>query len=122
MRILTRNQQDNGTVILNQDDLEQIGVSVSSNNGSLSKRTSRVIVGNLTRLQALQVNGPVGEDEWKTISHLEIRDNTAGLASSQVNYPVSGTVFASLLIDHSVKYILLFVLIYLPFHYFFVSD
>lgn len=80
-----------------------------------------MITGNLTRLQALQINGPVGEDEWKTISHLEIRDNEAGLASSQVNYPVSGTVFASLLFDHTIKYALLFVLIYATLQYFLFS-
>lgn len=84
-------------------------------------RTTRIIVGNLTRPQALQLNGPVGEDEWKSISHLEVRDNEAGVASSQINYPVSGAVFASLLFDHCIKYILLFILIYLPFNYLFAK-
>ncbi|KAJ5462600.1 hypothetical protein N7475_007544 [Penicillium sp. IBT 31633x] len=69
----------------------------------------------------LGLNGPVGEDEWKSISHLEIRDNEAGVASSQINYPVSGTVFASLLFDHCIKYILLLILIYLPFNYLFAK-
>ncbi|CAI7669926.1 unnamed protein product [Penicillium crustosum] len=100
---------EDGTVVLDPDDLDQIGVSVPKGG------TSRVITGNLTRLQALQINGPVGEDEWKTISHLEIRDNEAGPGSSQVNYPVSGAVFASLLFDHTIKYVLLFVLIYVVF-------
>ncbi|CAG7930862.1 unnamed protein product [Penicillium olsonii] len=95
------------------NELDRIGISTPKG------PTTRIIIGNLTRSQALQINGPVGEDEWKSISHLEIRDNQAGLASSQVNYPVSRTVFASLLFDHSIKYILLFVLIYLPFNYFF---
>ncbi|CAG8279863.1 unnamed protein product [Penicillium olsonii] len=95
------------------NELDRIGISTPKG------PTTRIIIGNLTRSQALQINGPVGEDEWKSISHLEIRDNEAGLASSQVNYPVSRTVFASLLFDHSIKYILLFVLIYLPFDYFF---
>ncbi|KAF7514904.1 hypothetical protein PCG10_004293 [Penicillium crustosum] len=97
---------EDGTVVLDRDDLNRIGVSVPDGGNT------RIIIGNLTRLQALQINGPVGEDEWKTISHLEIRDNEAGPASSQVNYPVSGTVFASLLLDHTIKYVLLFVLIY----------
>ncbi|KGO42060.1 hypothetical protein PEX1_056690 [Penicillium expansum] len=101
--------REGGTPILDSDDLNQIGVSIR--NGG----TTRTIIGNLTRPQALQINGPVGKDEWKTISHLEIRDNEAGPASSQVNYPVSGIVFASLLFDHAIKYVLLFVLIYLVF-------
>lgn len=85
-------------------------------------QTTRIIVANLTQLQALQINGPVGDDEWKHIKHLEIKDNVAGASSSQVNYPVSGPVFASLLLDHSIKYILLFVLICLPFYHFFVKN
>ncbi|CAI7588522.1 unnamed protein product [Penicillium viridicatum] len=98
-----------GTVVLNPDDLNPIGVSVPKGG------TTRMITGNLARLQALQINGPVGEDEWKTISHLAIRDNEAGAVSSQVNYPISGAVFASLLLDHTIKYVLLFVLIYVVF-------
>ncbi|KAJ5894634.1 hypothetical protein N7495_006325, partial [Penicillium taxi] len=109
-------RREDGTVVLDPDDLRKMGVS-SPNGG-----TSRIIVGNLTRLQALQINGPIGEDEWKAVSHLEIRGNEAGAASSQVNYPVSGTVFASLLFNHFIKYILLFVLIYLPFNYFFTKN
>ncbi|CAI7597741.1 unnamed protein product [Penicillium discolor] len=108
---LIQNQplHEDGTVALDQSDLNQIGISVTKGG------TTRIITGNLTRLQALQINGPVGEDEWKTISHLEIRDNEAGPGSSQVNYPVSGAVFASLLFDHTIKYVLLFVLIYAVF-------
>lgn len=86
--------------------MNRIGVSVPSGGNT------RITISNLTRLQALQINGPIGEDEWKTISHLEIRDNEAGLASLQVNYPVSGTVFASLLFDHTIKHVSLFVLLF----------
>lgn len=75
--------------MLGPDVLKQIG------NPTSDSKSTRIIIGNLTRLQALQINGPVGEDEWKSISHLEIRDNEAGTASSQANYPVSGMVFAS---------------------------
>ncbi|KAJ5969100.1 hypothetical protein N7501_005348 [Penicillium viridicatum] len=108
---LIKNQplHEEGTVVLGPDDLNQIGVSVPKGG------TTRMITSNLTRLQELQINGPVGEDEWKTISHLAIKDNEAGPVSSQVNYPVSGAVFYSLLLDHTIKYVLLFVLIYVVF-------
>lgn len=99
---------EDGTVVLS-GGLNQIDVSVPKGG------TTRMITGNLTRVQALQINGPVGKDEWKTISHLVTRDNEAGPVSSQVNYPVSGTIFASLLLDHTIKYVLLFVLIYTVF-------
>ncbi|KGO78134.1 hypothetical protein PITC_034820 [Penicillium italicum] len=101
--------REGGTPILDAEGLNRTGVSIP--NGE----STRIIIGNFTKLQALQINGPVGKDMWKAISHLEIRDNEAGLASSQVNYPVSGTVFAALLFDHAIKYVLLFVLIYLVF-------
>ncbi|KAJ9488567.1 hypothetical protein VN97_g4720 [Penicillium thymicola] len=97
---------EDGTVILDRDDLNRIGVSIP-NGGN-----TRMIIGNLTRLQALQINGPVGEDEWKTISHIDIRDNEAGLASSQVNFSVSDTAFTSLMFDHTIKYVLLFALLF----------
>lgn len=116
MRLVSRSLQDislsclqieDGTVVLDPGDLSQIGKLVP-NEGA-----SRIIVGNMTRLQALQINGPVGEDEWISISHLEVKDNNAVAVSTQVNYPVSFRTFLFLLLDNSIKYILLFVLIYL---------
>jgi hypothetical protein len=81
--------------------------------------TERTIVNNLTRVQALQINGPLGEDIWKSISRLEIRDNEAGPISTQVNYPVSLSTFYALLADHLLKYVFLFALLYVPFAYLF---
>jgi hypothetical protein len=40
----------------------------------------------MTQDQAVQVNGPIGEDLWKDISRLEIRDNRALGRSIQINY------------------------------------
>jgi hypothetical protein len=92
-------------VTLDDDDLVSLGLE--------NPETKRVIVENITRTQAFQINGPVGEDQWKKISHIEIRDNTAGSLSSQVNYPVSKTVFFSLLADHFFKYVILATVLYL---------
>ncbi|KAK4868925.1 hypothetical protein LT330_006534 [Penicillium expansum] len=84
-----------GTIVLDPEDLNYIGVSFPRYG------TTRIISNNLTRGQALQINGPIGRDEWTAISHLEIRNNEAESDSTQVNYPISGTQFASLLESRS---------------------
>jgi hypothetical protein len=55
--------------------------------------STRIIVDNLTEEQALQINGPVGEDMWRKVSHLEIKRNKASGNSTQLNYPVNMEVF-----------------------------
>ncbi|RAK72390.1 uncharacterized protein BO72DRAFT_463071 [Aspergillus fijiensis CBS 313.89] len=73
---------------------------------SSSSSTERIIENNLTQQQALQINGPVGEDRWKSISRLVIRQNKATGTSTQVNYPVSASIFYVLLVNHLIKYVL----------------
>jgi len=109
--IENRPPRDDGTVPVSDADMTALGLK--------GPKTTRIIENNLTNFQALQINGPVGEDIWKSISHLEVRNNKAGLNSAQVNYPVSRSIFFTLLADHLVKYILLFALLYLPLAYLF---
>lgn len=52
---------------------------------------------------------PIGRDEWESTAHFKIENNTAGAISSLVNHPISGTVFASLLVDDSMKFVLMFI-------------
>ena len=53
----------------------------------------RIIVDNITEQQALQVNGPIGEDIWRDVNHLEIGHNKASGNSTQFNYPITKDVF-----------------------------
>lgn len=68
--------------------------SASDTNGTAR---SRIIIGNSTKAQALMINGAIGEDLWKDLSHLEIRDNVAEDDSMMVNYAISMDVFEKLL-------------------------
>ena len=51
--------------------------------------TERIVIGNSTKAQALMINGAVGEDLWKDIGRLEIRNNNAEDASTMVNHAIS---------------------------------
>ncbi|PYI29292.1 hypothetical protein BP00DRAFT_417322 [Aspergillus indologenus CBS 114.80] len=82
-------------------------------------KKERVIENNLTQMQALQINGPVGEDRWQSLSRLVIRENRASAFSTQVNYPVSEAVVYALVLDRVVKYLCLFALLYMPFSWLF---
>jgi hypothetical protein len=49
-------------------------------------KTERIIIGNYTQDQALQLNGPIGKDLWAHISRIKICGNRAVGQSIQVNY------------------------------------
>ena len=71
---------DSNIIPLRQTDLEALGLNMSkSEPGKMS--WSR----NLTRDQAKQVNGFVGETEWKTSANLSWNDNVAEGNAWQVN-------------------------------------
>ncbi|KAH8892381.1 hypothetical protein GQ53DRAFT_764190 [Thozetella sp. PMI_491] len=57
----------------------------------------RIIVQNLTRDQALQINGPVGVDMWKDMAFVKIEGNAAAGTAIQTNYPITIDVFKELL-------------------------
>ncbi|KAF2640902.1 hypothetical protein P280DRAFT_480369 [Massarina eburnea CBS 473.64] len=59
--------------------------------------TSRIVVGNVTEEQALQINGPIGEEGWWEVSHLKIRNNRASGKSIQINHGMSMDIFEQLL-------------------------
>ncbi|TGO26626.1 hypothetical protein BPAE_0056g00480 [Botrytis paeoniae] len=59
--------------------------------------SSRIVLKNVTRDQALQINGPIGEKGWREVSQLEIRDNEAAGNGLQVNHAISEDMFIQLL-------------------------
>ena len=62
--------------------------------------TERIVKNNTTVSQALMVNGPIGEDRWKNINRLEIKDNRAEDTSTMVNYAMSLDVFEKIMDRH----------------------
>ncbi len=62
-----------------------------------SAKTERIIIGNMTKDQALMICGPVGEDLWAHIGRIEIKDCKAENNSIQVNYATTREDFHALL-------------------------
>lgn len=93
---------ENGTLVITAADLASIeppdrirGRRQSPANGDES--ASQLIVSeNMTADQALQINGPVGMQEWYSASHL-IQGNKASAQSVQINGAMSPDAFAALL-------------------------
>ncbi|OJK02529.1 hypothetical protein ASPACDRAFT_41356 [Aspergillus aculeatus ATCC 16872] len=83
------------------------------------EKKERVIENNLAQMQALQINGPVGEDRWQSMGRLVIRENRASAFSTQVNYPVSEGIVYALVLDRVVKYVCILALLYMPFSWLF---
>jgi hypothetical protein len=59
---------------------------------TLATITERIVIGNSTKAQALMVNAAVGEDIWKDLDRLEIRENIAEDSSTMVNHAISKDV------------------------------
>jgi len=99
---------DDGTVIFSNADIQHlnsdsVSVATVADPASNSKHDdSRVVINNLSKDQALQINGPIGEKGWIEVSRLEIRDNEACGESIQVNHATSMEVFDKLLVSRSV--------------------
>ncbi|PYI17757.1 hypothetical protein BO99DRAFT_414081 [Aspergillus violaceofuscus CBS 115571] len=104
---------------LSREEVAAVMGPPGPSSSSSSSNMERIIENNLTQQQALQINGPVGEDRWKSISRLVVRQNRATGTSTQVNYPVSASTFYVLLVNHLIKYVLVCVLLYIPLAYLF---
>jgi hypothetical protein len=71
------------------EDETLIDDSDSSTSSKPKKRVSieRIILRNMAKNQAMQINAPVGEDIWKSIDRIVIEDNIAEDEAVQINYP-----------------------------------
>ncbi|KAH6640651.1 hypothetical protein F5144DRAFT_561199 [Chaetomium tenue] len=100
----SRPVQDNGTLVITADDLASIeppsrarGRRPSPLTANGDESTAQLIVSeNMTADQALQINGPVGMQEWYSASHL-IQGNKASAKSVQINGAMSPDAFTMLL-------------------------
>ena len=48
--------------------------------------TERIILRNMAKNQAMQINAPVGKDIWKNVDRIVIEDNVAQDEAVQINY------------------------------------
>ncbi|KAJ8063731.1 hypothetical protein OCU04_007594 [Sclerotinia nivalis] len=100
---LVKNQhpQNDGLVHIKSEDLSRRttnGDDVQGNSKDAGWISGRIVLNNVTREQALQINGPIGEKGWREeVFHLEIRDNEASGSSIQINHAVSEEAFYAML-------------------------
>jgi hypothetical protein len=73
--------------------------SDSSTGSDIKKRvaTERIIMRNMARNQAMQINAPVGKDMWKNIDRIVIEDNVAQDNAVQMNYSNTLEVMTALM-------------------------
>jgi hypothetical protein len=94
---------DDGTVLLtpadwrslrdaaddqNSDDETFVDDSDSSTGSETKRRvsTERIILNNMAKSQAMQINAPMGRDIWKMIDRIVIQNNVAEDGAVQINY------------------------------------
>ncbi|KAM5359540.1 hypothetical protein ACJZ2D_014396 [Fusarium nematophilum] len=90
----SRNLQGDGIIPLTDADVAALP---KEERGAKIFEGTRLIVGNLTKEQAIQINGPIGRDGWVEASHIEIRDNIAAGESTMINHAISMDTFRALL-------------------------
>jgi hypothetical protein len=96
-------ETDDGTVLLTPADLRTLRENATdedsedetlvddsdSSTSSTSRKlasTERIILYNMARNQALQINAPMGNDIWKTVHRIVIKNNTAEGDAVQINH------------------------------------
>lgn len=65
------------------------GLTITDEEPLTSKRTQRIVIGNLAQDQTLQINSPIGQDEWNEIRHTRVEGNIARGNALQVNWQIS---------------------------------
>ncbi|KAM5344946.1 hypothetical protein ACJ41O_010808 [Fusarium nematophilum] len=91
----SRNLQGDGIIPLTDADVAALP---KEERGAKIFEGTRLIVGNLTKEQAIQINGPIGRDGWVEASHIEIRDNIAAGESTMINHAISMDTFLGAMI------------------------
>ena len=95
---------DDGTVPLTRADLRSLGGSDNDSDSDedsadetlvddtespqreMSLKTERIILRNTAQQQSIQINAALGEDIWKELNRLVIKDNIAKDQAVQLNY------------------------------------
>jgi hypothetical protein len=72
----------------NSDDETLFDDSDSSTSSETKKRASmeRIVLSNMAKNQAIQINAPIGKDIWRNIDRIVIKNNIAENDAVQINY------------------------------------
>lgn len=84
--------------------------------------TERIILNNVAKFQATQINAPLGDDIWAHVDRLVVENNQADALSTQINYPMTLGAFYSGVMPQLVFFIFLSFLLYFPLSYTFQKD
>lgn len=71
--------------------------STSQTPSLLSVKTERIILRNTARHHAIQINAALGDDIWKELNRLVVKDNIAEDNAMQLNYGVTAEMGLRLL-------------------------
>lgn len=86
--------EGNGIIPLTDTDVAALP---KEERGAQILEGTRLVVGNLTEDQAIQINGPIGRDGWVEVSRVEIHNNTSAGESTMINHAISMDAFKALL-------------------------
>ncbi|OBS23232.1 hypothetical protein FPOA_03785 [Fusarium poae] len=88
--------KDDGDIIM-LDDSDVLSLQDKAPQEAHRLAGERIVIDNLTEDQALQINGPIGQDGWREVAHMEIRNNKASGNAMQINDSMSMEAFTQML-------------------------
>ncbi|KLO90098.1 uncharacterized protein FFB20_13570 [Fusarium fujikuroi] len=118
MRI-TEDRASDGNVPLTDKDMESMLADMQLTVKDDNPATERIIINNVAKFQATQINAPLGEDVWAEVRRLVIEDNTADAMSTQINYPMTLKAFCTGMIPQLAFLIFISYILYFPLSYYF---
>ncbi|KAI8651709.1 hypothetical protein NCS55_01417100 [Fusarium keratoplasticum] len=121
MRVIEDRTSD-GKVPLTEEDLESLRACMEPTVEGRQPATERIILNNVAKFQATQINAPLGEDIWAHIDRLVVENNQADALSTQINYPMTLGAFYSGVMPQLVFFLFLSFLLYFPLSYTFQKD
>ena len=115
-------QVSDGKVPLTEEDLESLRACMEPTVEGRQPATERIILNNVAKFQATQINAPLGEDIWAHIDRLVVENNQADALNTQINYPMTLGAFYSGVMPQLVFFLFLSFLLYFPLSYTFQKD
>ncbi|KAL2672820.1 hypothetical protein Neosp_013536 [[Neocosmospora] mangrovei] len=102
MRVIEDRKSD-GKVTLTEEDLESLRACMEPTADGKKPATEHLILDNVAKFQATQINAPLGENIWAHVDRLVVENNQADALSTQINYPITLGGFYSSVMPQLVK-------------------
>ncbi|KAM5356784.1 hypothetical protein ACJ41O_003430 [Fusarium nematophilum] len=115
-------RESDDRVTLTEEDLESLEDTMGPTVGDEKPSRERIILKNVAKFQATQINAPLGKDIWENVDRLVVRNNQADALSTQINYPMTLGAFYSGVIPQLAFFVFVSFLLYFPVTYYFHID